>query len=61
MKGNEMLDPSEVGEAVRVGGAVKFRREMVSADGGAAAAVGLEFLILDARGRIRADYRFLER
>ena len=49
-----------VGEAVRVGDAVKFRWEMVTADGVAPAGGGLEFLILVARGRIRTDYQFIE-
>jgi hypothetical protein len=50
-----------VGDAVRVGDAVKFRWEMVTPDGGAPAGAGLEFLIVDARGRIRTDYQFIER
>ena len=49
-----------VGAAVRVGDAVKFGWEMVMADGGAPAGGGLDFLILDARGRIRTDYQFIE-
>jgi hypothetical protein len=45
----------------RVGDAVKFNWEMVSASGGEAVAVGLEFLILAPDGRIRLDYQFIER
>jgi hypothetical protein len=61
----EFVAPGEyvfrsAGDAVRVGDAVKFRWEMVTADGGARAGAGLEFLILDARGRIRSDYQFIE-
>jgi hypothetical protein len=48
------------GGAARVGDAVTFRWEMVTADGGAPAGTGLEFLILDARGLIRRDYQFIE-
>jgi hypothetical protein len=40
---------------------VKFGWEMVAVNEDNAAAAGLEFLILDARGRIRADYQFIER
>jgi hypothetical protein len=39
---------------------VKFNWEMVPAGGGAAAAAGLEILILGPDGRIEADYQFLE-
>ena len=45
----------------RVGDAVKFNWGMVSASGGEAVAVGLEFLILAPDGRIRLDYQFIER
>jgi hypothetical protein len=38
---------------------VKFRWEMVSADG-AVAGVGLALLVLAADGRIRRDYQFIE-
>jgi hypothetical protein len=48
------------GGAARVGDAVKFRWEMATADGGAPAGAGLEFLLLDARGRILTDYQFIE-
>ena len=50
-----------VGEAVRVGDAVKFRWEMVAADGVASVGAGLEFVLLDPHGRIRTDYQFIER
>lgn len=39
---------------------VKFNWEMVPADGGEAAAAGLEILILGPDGRIEADYQFIE-
>ena len=39
---------------------VKFSWEMVPADGGEAAATGLEILILGPDGRIEADYQFIE-
>ncbi len=45
--------------AARVGDAVKFGWEMVSASG-EVAGVGLEFVVLDADGRIRCDYQFIE-
>ena len=61
----EFVAPGEyvfqsTGEAVRVGNAVKFRWEMVTAGGAGPAGAGLEFLILDARGRIRTDYQFID-
>jgi hypothetical protein len=34
---------------------VKFRWEMVSTEAGSVAGVGLEFLVIDAEGRIRSD------
>ena len=40
---------------------VWFNWEMVSAAGGAAAAVGFDFLVLGDDGRIRLDYQFLDR
>jgi hypothetical protein len=43
----------------RVADVVKFRWEMVSADG-AIAGVGLAFLVLATDGRIRLDYQFIE-
>jgi len=39
--------------------AVTFNWEMVSADGRKVLAVGLEFLVLDERGSIVADYQFM--
>jgi hypothetical protein len=38
---------------------VTFNWEMVSADRSKVLAVGLEFLVLDDRGRIVADYQFI--
>lgn len=40
--------------------AVRFNWEMVPAGGGAVAAVGFDFFVLDDDGRIRADYQFIE-
>jgi hypothetical protein len=39
--------------------AVTFNWEMVAPDGSKVLAVGLEFLLLDDRGRIIADYQFI--
>ena len=39
---------------------VKFRWEMVSTTDGSVAGIGLEFLVIDADGRIRSDYQFIE-
>jgi hypothetical protein len=47
------------GEARRLGDVLKITWEMVSASGDVAGA-GLEFVILDADGRIRLDYQFIE-
>ncbi len=49
------------GRASRVGDAVKFRWEMRGVPDGEVAAVGLDLLLLDGEGRIRADYQFVER
>jgi hypothetical protein len=49
------------GDAARLANVIKFRWEMVPIAGGPVAAVGLEFLILDAHGRIQSDYQFIER
>jgi hypothetical protein len=49
------------GNAARLDHLVKFNWEMVPAGGGDVAAVGLEVLLLDDEGRIRADYQFIER
>jgi hypothetical protein len=46
--------------AVRLNDVVKFGWEIVPADGGEPAGAGLEFLVLDADGRIRVDYQFIE-
>jgi hypothetical protein len=46
--------------ASRLGNAVKFTWEMVPTNGGEAAGVGLEILILDDDGRIRIDHQFIE-
>lgn len=40
--------------------AVRFNWTAVPADGGPAAASGLEFLLLDENGQVRADYQFIE-
>lgn len=40
---------------------LRFNWEMVPAGGGAVAAVGFDFLVLGADGRIRLDYQFLDR
>jgi hypothetical protein len=48
-------------DAMQVGDVIKFGWEMVSAEGGDAAATGLDFLLLDAVGRIRRDYQFIDR
>lgn len=48
-------------DAMQIGEAIKFSWEMVPVAGGDAAAAGLEFLLLDAQGRIRCDYQFIER
>lgn len=40
---------------------VRFNWEMVPAASGAVAAVGFDFLVLGADGRIRLDYQFLDR
>ena len=39
---------------------VKFYWAMVPQEGGMASAVGSDFIVLDAEGRIRADYQFIE-
>ena len=45
-------------EAVRLGDVVRFHWDTVPATGGAAVGGGLEVLLLDADGRIRADHMF---
>jgi hypothetical protein len=47
-------------DAERLRDVVKFRWEMISSGGGSVAGVGLEFLVIDAEGRIRSDYQFIE-
>jgi hypothetical protein len=47
-------------DAERLRDVVKFRWEMVSTQDGSVAGVGLEFLVIDAEGRIRSDYQFIE-
>lgn len=46
--------------AERLEDVVKFNWEMISADGGEVAAVGLEIFFLGADGRIKTDYQFIE-
>jgi hypothetical protein len=46
------------GDAVRLDGVVKFSWETVSVETGDVAGGGLEILVLDDDGRIRADYMF---
>ena len=46
-------------DAARLGDAVRFTWEMVSA-GGEVIGVAQEFVVLDADGRIRTDYEFME-
>ena len=41
-------------------GTVKFNWAMRPANGGDAVTIGFEFLLLDADGRIRVDYQFIE-
>jgi len=48
------------GNADRLGNVVKFNWEMIPAEGGEAAGAGLEILVLDTDGRIKADYQFIE-
>jgi hypothetical protein len=48
------------GNEARVADAVKFNWEMVSTEG-EVVAVGLELVLLEADGRIRLDYQFIER
>ncbi|NEC66618.1 hypothetical protein [Streptomyces sp. SID9727] len=48
------------GDAGRLHDLVKFHWEMAPRDGGEAAGVGLEILVLGADGRIVSDYQFIE-
>jgi len=61
----EFVAPGEyrfrrAGDPAQVGDTVKFAWEMVGVADEAPAATGLEFLVLDVRGRIRLDYQFIE-
>jgi hypothetical protein len=47
-------------DAERLRDLVKFRWKMVSTAEGSVAGVGLEFVVIDAEGRIRSDYQFIE-
>jgi hypothetical protein len=47
-------------DAERLRDVVKFRWELVSTGDGSVAAVGLEFMVIDAAGRVRSDYQFIE-
>jgi hypothetical protein len=47
-------------DAQRLRDVVKFTWEMVATGDGSVAGVGLEFLVVDAAGRIRSDYQFIE-
>jgi hypothetical protein len=49
------------GDGQRVADTAKVAWEMVSAGGGDVAGSGVDFLVLDADGRIRVDYQFLDR
>jgi hypothetical protein len=48
-------------DPVLLGSVMRFGWEMVATKDGEAVAAGTEFAILDASGRIRADYQFIER
>jgi hypothetical protein len=48
------------GDSTRLRDVVKLRWQMVRRSDGEAVASGLEFLVLDADGRIRVDYQFIE-
>ncbi len=61
----EFIEPGTVtfrprDNAQRLADVDKFNWEMVSADGGEVAAVGLEIFVLGEDGRIKADYQFIE-
>ena len=49
------------GDTIQLGDVVKFGWEMIRVAGGEQAGAGVEFVILDVHGRIRADYQFIER
>jgi hypothetical protein len=47
-------------DAERLRDVVKFRWKMVSTKDGSVAGIGLEFLVIDADGRICSGYQFIE-
>jgi hypothetical protein len=47
-------------DAQRLRDVVKFTWEMTATADGSVAGAGLEFLVVDADGRIRSDYQFIE-
>ena len=47
-------------DAERLRDVIRCRWEMDSAADGSVAGVGLEFLVIDANGRICGDYQFIE-
>jgi ribosomal protein L27 len=49
------------GDTVQLGDVVKFGWDMIAVAGGQPAGAGVEFVILDVYGQIRADYQFIER
>ncbi len=50
---------ASAGDAQQLHDAVMFHWHMVPAEGGPIAALGLEFLVLAADGRIAVDYQFI--
>jgi hypothetical protein len=48
------------GDAQQRGNAIRFTWRMITAEGGAVAGAGCDFLVLAADGRIAADYQFPE-
>jgi hypothetical protein len=55
--GGNSFRPQE--DLARLGDVVKFRWEMITSSGDVAG-VGLEFVVLDADGRIKTDYQFIK-
>lgn len=49
-----------LGPGARLQDVVKFRWQMVSTADGEVAGTGLEVVVLDAEGKIRTDYQFIE-
>jgi hypothetical protein len=47
-------------DAVQLGDVVRFRWYLVAVSDGQTQGTGLEFLVLDPDGLIRADYQFIE-